>query len=285
MKVLVIGGSGQLGSALMSCLKNFDVYGTYSKNKKKGLIRLDITNEKNVEDVLDKIKPDFVINTAALTHVDKCEDERELAYKINVLGNNYLFKKCLKIGSRLVFISTYYVFDGKKSWYSETDIPNPLNVYAETKLEAEEDTLESPFNLVVRASKIYSWGLDKRNFLARLITSLRNGKKFETTNDQYNNPISAEDLAFCIKRLIEEKAAGIYHAGGPDYVNNYEFACISADVFGLNKSLIIGKTTDNFNAAALRPKKCALKTGKIIKKTGFKPKSIKENLEKWKRMT
>ena len=208
---------------------------------------------------------------------------KELAHNINTQGNTNLFEKCKEIEAKLIFISSYYVFDGEKGWYSEDDEVNPLNVYSETKVESEKVTLQDSRNLVIRTSKIYSWGIDNRNFIARMINTLKQGNTFETTNDQYNNPISAQDLAFSIKRLIEENATGVYNAGGPDYVNNFDFATITADVFGLDKSLIIGKTTEDFNAKALRPKKCALKIDKLVQKIGFQPKSVKENLEKWKK--
>ncbi len=283
MKVLVIGANGQLGSALMEVLKtDFGVMGTYVIDEPEDMIHLDITNNDEVDSVLDEVKPDIVINTAALTHVDKCEDEQELASKINTQGNTNLFEKCKEHGAKLIFISSYYVFDGEKGWYSEDDEVKPLNVYSKTKVESEKITFQDPNNLIIRTSKIYSWGIDNRNFIARMINTLKQGSTFETTNDQFNNPISAYDLAFSIKRLIQENASGIYNTGGPDYVNNLDFATITADVFDLDKSLIIGKTTEEFNAKALRPKKCALKIDKLIQKINFKPKSVKENLEKWK---
>ena len=283
MKVLVIGANGQLGSVLLNSLKkNFEVIGTYIVDEPEDMIKLDITNNNEVNRVMDKIKPNIVINTAALTHVDRCEDETELAYSINVQGNTNLFNKCKEINCKLIFVSSYYVFDGEKGWYSETDKIKPLNVYAKTKIESEKITLQESNNLVIRTSKIYSWGIDNRNFIARMINTLKQGNNFETTNDQFNNPISANDLAFSIKRLIQENATGIYNTGGPDYVNNFDFAKITAEVFNLNKKLIIGKSTQEFNAKALRPKKCALKIDKLINKINFSPKSIKENLKEWK---
>ena len=283
MKVLVIGANGQLGSVLLNSLKkNFEVIGTYIVDEPEDMIKLDITNNNEVNRVMDKIKPNIVINTAALTHVDRCEDETELAYSINVQGNTNLFNKCKEINCKLIFVSSYYVFDGEKGWYSETDEIKPLNVYAKTKIESEKITLQESNNLVIRTSKIYSWGIDNRNFIARMINTLKQGNNFETTNDQFNNPISANDLAFSIKRLIQENATGIYNTGGPDYVNNFDFAKITAEVFNLNKKLIIGKSTQEFNAKALRPKKCALKIDKLINKINFSPKSIKENLKEWK---
>ena len=285
MKILVIGGNGQLGSALMKVLKDdFDVYGTFIDGDRSNLVHLDITDENNVKKVLNDIKPDVVINTAALTNVDQCEEKKEIAKKINVDGNRNLNNWCIKNNSKLVFISSYYVFEGINSWYSEADKVLALNVYSKTKIDSEIITLKNSKNLVIRTSKIYSWGLDDRNFIARVINNLKENKEFITTNDQYNNPISAEDCAICIKKLIETNATGIYNVGGPDYYNNIELASVAADVFKLDKKLIIGKSTEEFNAAALRPKKCGLIIKKLYDKTRFRPKSVRQNLMEWNNM-
>lgn len=282
-KILIVGGSGQLGNALLETLRqSFDVFGTYVKEGSERLIHLDITNRVEVTKVLSDIKPDIVINTSAMTHVDRCEDSPELAEEINVKGNENLVKFCNKLGSKLIFISTYYVFDGSKKYYSEEDMPSPLNIYAKTKLKAEQITLRNKNNLVVRPSKIYSYGYDNRNFLARIISSLKHDEETYVTNDQFNNPISSEDLAAAIKRLIECNANGIYHAGGPDYVSNYDFALSTAKVFQFNTDLLKPQTSNQFKAKAKRPKECVLVTDKLIKKTGFKPKSIETNLNLWK---
>lgn len=285
MKILVIGGNGQLGSALMQVLEIYhDVIGTKLIGEEKNLIQLDITEKNKVKQILDEISPDIVINTAALTHVDRCETEKELAEKINIKGNTNLAEWCFLNNKKLVFISSYYVFDGKNTWYSEEDKVNPLNVYSETKINSETITLKNPNNIIIRTSKIYSFGKDNRNFIARVIDDLKQKKEFITTNDQYNNPLSSHDCALCIKKLIDENASGIYNVGGPDYYNNVELASVAADVFKLDKKLIIGKSTEEFKADALRPKKCGLIVKKLFDKTGFTPKSVKENLIEWNNM-
>ena len=281
MNVLIIGASGQLGSALIKLFPREEVAGTYCGNSQPDLINLDITKADEVNEVLSRLKPAVVIHTAAMTHVDKCEGLPKRAEAINVVGTKNLFNACEAIGAKLVFISTYSVFDGKKGYYAEGDAVNPLNHYSLTKVAAEKIVLQNDNNLVIRPSKIYSYGEDQRNFVARLVTSLLEGKEFPVSNDQFNNPISSEDLAIGTKKLLDTGAFGIYHVGGSDYVSNYSFAMAVAEVFDLPKSLLLSKSSEELNAPAPRPKNCALITEKFFLRTNFAPRSIYQNLIKW----
>ncbi len=294
-KILVVGGSGQLGQALLQELPVIadEVVGTYAHQcppgLKHSLRHLDLTNQAKVAanqaqaaELLAALRPEVVINTAALTHVDECERSPEKAHALNVEGNRALSHYCGELGAKLVLISTYYVFDGKKpaqgDAYTETDIPNPLNVYAKTKLEAEKDTLRNGANLVLRTSKIYSYGLEQRNFLARLLSSLRAGIPFPLTCDQFTNPLSAQDLAKAIVKLLSCGASGIYHAGGPDRASNYDFALRAAKILALERGLIRPLATEESAEMAKRPKECVLDTGKLMAATGFRARGIQENL-------
>ena len=202
-KILLVGASGQLGTALLEELRLFStVAGTYHHVEKQGLIHLDIQNQDQINRVISEVRPTIIINTAAMTPVDKCEELPELAKSINVQGHFSLAAAAQKIGAKLVFISTYYVFDGTKGYYTEADFPHPLNTYAKTKLAGEQITMQAPGSLLVRTSKIYSLGYDQRNFLARLITQFKGKEQIKITNDQYTNPISTEDAATAIARLI-----------------------------------------------------------------------------------
>lgn len=282
-KILVVGGSGQLGKALLKVLQNsFDVFGTYHQNFSEGLIHLDITDKEEVERIIASIKPNLIINAVAMMPADKCETFPEMAEKIHVKGNENLIGACSRLGSKLIFISSYYVFDGEKGYYAESDLPHPLNIYGLTKLRGEQSTLQQRNNLVIRVSKIYSLGYDDRNFLARTIHDFKQGAKITVTNDQFNNPISADDLSLAIKKLIEIDAAGIYHVGGPDYLSNYEFALIIAKYFRFDKKLVVPQSSEQFKSVAKRPKNCALSIEKLINKTGYKPNSIEKNISQLK---
>lgn len=286
MKILIIGADGQLGHSLFKGLNNIlkgEVYGTFFEAPSDNLTRLDITNAKEVDGVMSGIRPSLVINTAAMTHVDKCELSPETAQQVNVLGQKNVLEACRKYSAKLIFISTYYVFDGEKGRYKEEDSTNPLNVYAETKLQGEKITMAVPLNLVVRPSKIYSLGYDKKNFLARLVDRLNSNERIEVNNDQYTNPISADDLARCIGELAQINAAGVYHAGGPDYMTNYEFGLKAAGILGFDKNRLLPVSTEGQNAPAKRPMRCALDTEKIDRAIKFRPNSVSENINLWKR--
>src|SRR3989338_1141605 len=141
-KLLVTGGSGLLGAAIVYELhKYFEVYATYHNNqitsKHASCIKLDLTNKDEAERLIEKIKPDIIIHTAAMTDVDLCELKPELAKKINVGATEHIANACKKEGIKLVHISTDYVFDGEKGNYKESDRMNPVDIYAKTKAEAE----------------------------------------------------------------------------------------------------------------------------------------------------
>lgn len=291
LKILIVGASGQLGMALLKELHSSSaVVGTYHAGGNKnhfsnlhtGLIQLGIQNQDQVNTVILEVKPDIIINTAAMTNVDQCEHFPDLAQDINAKGQLYLAEAARKIRAKLVFISTYYVFDGTKGYYTEDDLPGPLNTYAKTKVVGEQITLKSAGSLLVRTSKIYSLGYDQRNFLARLVAQFRGREKIFITNDQYTNPISTGDAAAAIARLIAKESSGIYHLGGPDYLSNYEFALTVAKKCGFDARLLQPLSTEQSGAAALRPKRCALDIHKLIKQTGFEPRSIDANLILWK---
>ncbi len=287
-KILICGATGQLGSALYEMLhtSSYKVYGTYhnpnSKNSThKDLFQLDIQHENQVQALLEKINPDIIINTIAMTHVDNCELNQTEAYSINVIGNRNLLKYSLPT-TMFTYISTYYVFDGTKKnpqeTYSESDQIHPLNYYGKTKKDAEEDTLKKENSLIIRTSKIYSLGRDQRNFLARLYSTLQQQQISSQVDDQFTNPILVETLASIIITLITQHKTGIYHVGGKEIVSNYQFATAFADFFGEDRKLITKIDSSQSQQPALRPKNCALDITKV-KKEGIKLPALTENFE------
>ena len=267
-KILIVGISGQLGSALADVFQDseWEVYGTYHKNAPKSGVtktfKLDITDQEKVKDLLALTAPEVVINTASMTWVDGCETDTERASAVNVQGNQNLLQGCSP-STLFVYISTYYLFDGTKGFYQESDDPNPLNHYGKTKWQAEQDSLTRKNSLSIRTTKIFSYGYDDRNFIARLHHSLQEGKITRQANDQFTNPILAEDLAHIIKLLILRQRNGVYHLGGSDYVSNYEFAVRFAEIMGLNQNFIKAVTSEELEQAALRPKRCGLAVNKM----------------------
>ena len=232
MKILVIGGAGLLGHRLLLSAKarKFEAHGTFKD------VKLDYTwakwHEADVADeagtlaVLDEVKPDAVIFTAAFHKVDACEDNKTLCYDINVRAPLYVAKWCRENSSRFVFISTDYVFSGERDGrYSETDEPAPASFYALCKRFTEQVLLSDPAGrLVVRTGVIYGHHPKKSNFVSWLISEVKAGKAVRIFDDQSNCPTLANDLAEAILRLLEKKSEGLFHTTGSECLNRYEFA-------------------------------------------------------------
>jgi dTDP-4-dehydrorhamnose reductase len=190
-KILIIGGSGLVGKRLYEFLKktHYIVYATFNKNliEKNGYISLDITRKTDVDFIFKKIAPDIVIHTAAYSNVEKCEIHRETAFKINVKGTKNIAIASENIGAKIVYISTDYVFDGKKGCYTEIDATNPINYYGVTKYEGEEiiKKICSDF-IIARTAVVY--GYNKGNFATWIIERLKKGDEINIVIDQYISP-------------------------------------------------------------------------------------------------
>jgi len=236
IKTLILGVTGMLG---MELSKVFPDAITFSRSA------LDITNEDRVRLTIEGIKPDVVINAAAYTDVDECEDDRELAFNVNGRALEYIARSCSSAGATLVHYSTDYVFDGSKKEYFESDETNPINVYGQSKLMGEKNIIENMKDYrIIRTSWLF--GLQGKNFVE---TMLRLSKEMDTVkvvNDQFGKPTYAVDLAHRTSEIIK-LPPGIYHITNEGTCSWYEFA-----------KAIIGNaapcSTDEFPRKAKRPK-------------------------------
>lgn len=279
MKLLIIGASGQVGGALLRCApKDWDVVGTYSGKPKPNLIHLDVSNRDEVFEVFEKMRPDVAILTAAFTNVDLCETDRERADAVNVNGPQNVCDVSVKYGSKMVYISTDYVFDGEKGPYREDDAPNPLGHYAWTKLEGERITAFTPDHLIIRTTGVYSADPDSLNFVMQLIKRLGAGESMRVPKDQYGNPTLADNLAEGIMALLALGKTGIYNVAGSDFMDRYSFALLIADLFGLDKTLVSPIDTQSLGQKAKRPLRAGLVVEKIEKEGGIKMVGAREGL-------
>jgi len=279
-KVLIVGASGQVGSALFDVLKDsFNLEGTYLNQKKDNFIHLDITNSEEVAATIGSHKPDIVILTAALTHVDYCETHQDEAFRINVNGTRHVADACISNNSKLVYLSTDYVFDGRNGPYTEEAVPNPINYYGKTKLEAENIVRKLTDYLVVRTTGVFDFGYDQKNFVVRLINNLTSSKEVKVPDDQFANPTLATFLASCIKMLLEKDSRGIYNVAGGEYLSRYSFAIKVANFFGLDTNLIIPMKTSLLKQEAKRPLKGGLVLDKIKHELNVTPPTVVESLE------
>jgi dTDP-4-dehydrorhamnose reductase len=219
MKVVVTGAKGQLGTDLVHLLadKGYEVYG-YGREE------LDITNFDQVKQIIGKVNPDVVIHTAAYTKVDLAESEPDQAFLINAYGTRNVAVASEKVGAKLVYVSTDYVFDGTANVpYHEFAPTNPLSVYGKSKLAGEQFVrdLHSKF-FIVRTSWVY--GKHGNNFVKTMLKLAQERDELMVVDDQIGCPTYAVDLANCILELIQTEKYGIYHVSNSGHCSWYEFA-------------------------------------------------------------
>jgi len=285
ISILIIGGSGQLGSNLIKSFSksehqlNFQVFATYNQHKTEGLDFLDITDKNSIRKIFEKYKPNIVIQTSTLTYVEQCEEDKELANKINVTGTQNVVDLCEEFNSKIVYISTDYVFDGKNGPFSEDDTPNPLNHYGKTKLEAEKIVKTLKNFLIIRTAWINDVNTTSKNFVMQVIHSSKTGKVMRIANDQFGHPTLASNLAEIIIELIILDKNGIYHVTGSSYVSRYNQALEITKAFGLDSSLIQSVTTEELNLKATRPLNVNLNLEKIKSVISTKILSLNEQLD------
>jgi dTDP-4-dehydrorhamnose reductase len=284
LKLLITGASGLLGSKIVEIAdEHFGVIPTHNSNPlQPNSVQLDLTDREHVLSLLKKLEPDVVVHAASETNVDRCEIEKEQAWKVNVEGTRNIALACTKIGAKLFYISTDYVFDGEKGLYIEEDKPKPINYYGATKLEGENQVIHHCKNYaILRTSVLYGWHPWKQNFATWTINQLKQNKEITVVEDHYNTPTLADNLAEIIIEAVQEDLQGIYHASGSERISRYEFAQRIAQTFRLAQSLIKPIKMNQLTAwIAKRPKDSSLNTKKIQKQLKTKPINITEGLKR-----
>ncbi len=275
-KVLIVGANGFLGTNLLRfrtshdyISQNLDLIAADLDNSNipsdVQFHKINITNHEQTRKKITKIAPDIVILTAAMTNVDQCEVNKNLATKVNVEGPFNIIKACKKTGSKLIFISTDFIFDGMKKRgysYKETDVPNPLSYYAKTKYEAELVIFSSGIEyLICRTGVLYGWNEKKLNFITWILNNLEQNKPISIITNQINSPTFIANLAQILLKLVEKEAKGIYHTVGDCALNRYEIALKCADIFEYHKDLIT--PIDHLEQKAIRPKNASLDITKL----------------------
>lgn len=249
MRVLVTGAKGQLGTDMVLLLEkqdNITVFGL-------GRDELDITNKEEVERVLLAIKPDVVVHTAAHTKVDLAQEEPDAAFLINAIGTRNVAICSEKIGAKLVYVSTDYVFDGSSTKpYHEFSQTNPLGVYGESKLAGEQFVRDFHNHFfIVRTSWVY--GKYGANFVKTMLRLAEINKELKVVDDQIGCPTYTVDLAQCILELIQTDKYGVYHVSNSGQCSWYEFAKAIFEEANINIK-VNPCTTEDFPRPAPRPK-------------------------------
>ncbi len=286
-RILITGSNGMLGQRMVEFYlsrQNYEILALSVENKSviEGVeyLSCDLTDKDKIKKAVYDFCPDSIINTAAYTNVDLSETERELAWKTNVKGVEYLAEAARVIDAHLLHISTDYIFDGKNGPYSETAKPNPISYYGRTKLASENALKISGINYtVLRTNVLYGIAKNSRqDFVKWAVNMLRDGKQIRIVTDQINNPTFIDDLVQAINKVIEFKKFGVFNIGGAEFLSRFEFTLRIAHFFELDKSLIIPIKTSELNQPARRPLKSGLLTIKAQSELGFKPLTIEESL-------
>ena len=286
MKLLVLGGSGLIGNALLKNSKNeFDILTTFHKNpisiKNVRSFQYSFPNDlNNLRELLEKEKPDVLINTMGYSNIDFCELNKSDTEMLHVEVTEKICKLCENIGTKQIFLSSDYVFDGEKGNYSEDDVPNPVNYYGLSKLKAEQLILKNPINTIIRTSVIYDWDYRAR-FFNSVIKNLQNNQEVNATTDVYNSVTFLDNLVESIFKVITLNQNGIFHVVDSACVNRFEFAEMIAKIFRLDKNLI--KTVsvqDEPKNIAKRPKNACLNNSKAKKELGLNFNTIEEGVSR-----
>ena len=279
MKILITGAFGQLGNSLKNFLSiNDEVFrtGLNIPTGGKGL-KLNIVDKIMLKDIISSISPDVIINLAALTDVDFCESNPEIAKEINTNGVQNLVDV---FSGKIIHLSTDYVFDGLKGPYKEEDQINPISVYGKTKYDAEKIVLDKNNNLVLRANVLYDMlGNSNASFLNWVVYNLKNKNSIQVVNDQFNNPTWTESIAEILVNCLNKNMSGLYHWGDQDYLSRYDFAIKIAESFNLKSDLIRKISTSQLKQVAPRPLNGGLDQSKLKKYLNIIPPSIKNCLD------
>lgn len=285
-KILITGANGLLGQKIVQQLVREGEYEVIATGRGscrlpgKGFkyISLDLENAAAVEKVLLEERPHILIHGAAMTNVDTCELNQEACYSANVLATSYLIKASESIGAHFIFVSTDFIFEGNEGPLDEEALPNPVNYYGLTKLEAEKLVMDSKLKWAI-ARTVLVFGiahdLSRSNIVLWVKESLESGKEIQVVDDQFRTPTLAEDLAEGCILIAKKGAEGIFNISGPDFLTPYQMAVITAEFFGLDLSLIKKTDSFKFTQPAKRPLKTGFNIEKARKELGFDPKTFR----------
>tara|TARA_Y100000034_G_scaffold100570_1_gene124084 strand:- start:5707 stop:6606 length:900 start_codon:yes stop_codon:yes gene_type:complete len=288
-KVVVTGSNGLLGQTLIDKLiesPNHKVYG-FSRGQNRhpnsdfSYISIDLTDKEELRKSMEEIRPDTIINTAAMTHVDVCEQNKEDCDKVNVAMVASLVSICEELDIHLIHLSTDFVFDGQKGIYKETDAVNPLSYYAASKVKSEEIIKESKaVYTILRTILVYGsvHDMSRTNIVLWVLNALKNNQTITVVHDQYRMPTSVDSLAEACVLAMDNKVEGVFHISSSQLMSVYQIAFQVAQEFGLNTKLIQPISSEALNQPANRPRKTGFDLSKSESELKYRPKSFKEEL-------
>ena len=284
MKFLVIGSAGLIGSQVVKDLtkQNHQVYSCYNDSIPQNGIpaKLDLTNQIDIKNILNEIQPDAVIHLAAMTGVDLCEIEQNLAMTINAKATETLANESAKLKAFFVYVSTDYVFDGKTGMKKENDSPNPLGFYGKSKLAGEIalNSLASGW-CIARTSTPFGIHHTKKSFPLWVKENLESKKEISVLTDQFTSPTYVPNLSKMLIEVATRQITGIIHLAGASRISRYAFAEMVADRLNLDKTLLKPATVSEMNWKAQRPQDSSLDVSIATEILEEKPKKIEQSLD------
>ena len=283
MKVILTGATGFLGNCILRLSCPWDIV-PWSRSMRSidgvdcRVVDLYDSNAVNAEIALEK--PDWIINTAAITNVDFCEEKHLIARRANVEIVSSLASACRAHNVGLLHLSTDYVFDGESGPYEESQSPHPISHYGELKLESERIVLNDlKHGIVVRTMWLYGYTPNARaNMITWPLNALLQGNGVNIVEDQWGNPTYGPDLACCLSELCRRNAYGLWHVGGGSFLTRHQQVREMAEFFSLDASLVNGIKTEELGQSASRPLISGLITSAVEKKLDWYPMSFKDSL-------
>lgn len=270
MKILIVGASGLVGGNCMHYFKSkgWDVTGTYFSYPANGTVfydTLQLDNEQNFD--VASLQPDVILHCGALTHVDYCEQHPEESHRLTVVSTQNILQLARKCQSKLVFISTDYIFDGHDGPYQEDHFARPISVYGQHKWEAEQHVAQSGLeHLILRITNVYGDEERGKNFVSRIIEQAKEGKHLtlKLPVDQYATPINAADIAKALHLLLSDNKQGVYNIASTDYMNRVQLALRILSYFPEATYDLYPLSTKELNQPAARPLQGGLKSAKFL---------------------
>jgi dTDP-4-dehydrorhamnose reductase len=288
-KILITGANGLLGQKTVQMfaaetthqLILTDIQDKGEDTRGFEYFPLDITRKDEVKERVREFSPSIIINCAAYTNVDGCETEKLLSWRVNVDAVKHFIIASRIHSSKIIHISTDYVFDGRIGNYDESSKPNPLSYYGKGKLASENALVTSGVkNAIVRTMIIYGAGVNLRlNFALWLIEKLKTKEPVNIVDDQFGQPTIVDDIALALLRITERDKTGLYHVCGSEYISRFGFALKLADVFNFDKKLINPVKTASLNQAAPRPMNSSFILLKAQTELGLNPLNVNEGLQ------
>jgi len=284
MKFLVTGSAGLIGSQIVKDLvkQNHTAYSCYHNQKPlQGIpTLLDLSDENQIIQTLQQIKPDTIIHLAAMTNVDLCETEKELVTIINTKATEILAKQAAKLNAFFLYVSTDYVFDGINGMKKEDNLPNPLGFYGKSKLEGELVLNQLASNwCIARTSSPFGIHSTKKSFPLWIKENLEVKKAIPVFVDQFTSPTYVPNLSKMLIEIAIRQIIGIIHVSGATRISRYALAELVADKLHLDKNFLIPTKLDTMNWKAQRPKDSSLDVSFAAETLNEQPQKIEQSIE------